>query len=212
MIVYPGITEKSLKNVLARVALYRSSVDGFHFDFADGIFVPNVLLSIDDLGDLPNYFFEAHLMVEKPEEYFERCMVRGFKRVIVHTEALKEQSDEYILKTQEQVNAMGMEFGLSFKKGSTIPYNILCKLNYALVMTIVPGFSGQPFLSEQVDMVKDIRANCADLIIGVDGHVDMETAPILRDAGVNALISTSFLSGDDLTDKYLKLKGIDNVN
>jgi ribulose-phosphate 3-epimerase len=212
MIVYPGITEKSLKNVLARVALYRSSVDGFHFDFADGIFVPNVLLSIDDLGDLPNYFFEAHLMVEKPEEYFERCMARGFKRVIVHTEALKEQSDEYILKTQEQVNAMGMEFGLSFKKGSNIPYDILCKLNYVLVMTIVPGFSGQPFLSEQVDMVKDIRAKCENLVIGVDGHVDMETAPILRDAGVNALISTSFLSGDDLTDKYLKLKGIDNVN
>ena len=151
-------------------------------------------------------------MVENPEEYFERCATRGFKRVIVHMEALKELSDEYILKTQEQVNAMGMEFGLSFKKGSTIPYKILCKLNYALVMTIVPGFSGQPFLSEQVGMVKDIRANCAELVIGVDGHVDMETAPILRDAGVNVLISTSFLSGDDLTDKYLKLKGIDNVN
>lgn len=212
MIVYPGITEKSIRNVLERVALFGSHVDGFHFDFADGEYVLNTLVDLDDVGSLPKYYFEAHLMVKSPEKYFERCSKYGFKRVIVHYDALSSADDDYVLKMRDTVRDLGMQFGLAFKKGVGLPETVLCELDYVVVMTIEPGFTGQPFLPEQLDVVRKIRALCPEILLAVDGHMDLESARLAAQAGANVFISTSYLSGDNVLGKYEQLKGISNGN
>jgi len=208
MIVYPGITEKYVEDVFKRIKLFVNNVDGFHFDFADGKYVPNKLVSIDDLEKLPDMFFEAHLMVNNPENYFDKCQTLGFKRIIVHFETLKELSLEYVTELKLNLQKKNIELGLAFKKGVKLPNNILNIVDYALVMMIEPGFSGQPFLSEQLDMIKSIREINSKIKIGADGHIDEITGPEVCEAGAKVLVSTSYLTGIDFDEKYMILKGI----
>ena len=67
------------------------------------------------------------------------------------------------------------------------------RVDLVLVMSVNPGFGGQSFLNSQVAKVRDIRALFGDreVIIEVDGGITPETAPLVVEAGANALVAGS---------------------
>jgi pentose-5-phosphate-3-epimerase len=207
--VYPGILTRSLAELNSRIELFNGQVDGIHIDVADGHYVENITLSLNQYSKLPGGFFEAHLMVVHPEQYFEKCAELGFSRVLAHVDAFEDSELKVVLEMQERVHSLGMGFGAVFKRGVAVPSNpLICKLDYAMVMTINLGYSGQPFQEDQLAEIAKLRAQCADLPIAADGHVDVTTARAIMNAGVTHLVSTSYLTAVDALSKYSLLKGL----
>ena len=209
MTVYPGVLVSDKKDFDARIAEFNGNVDGIHIDIADGIFVNNKTLSIDEIEKLPDGFFEAHLMVSDPVAYVSQCHALGFSRILAHIDAFPDSNFEYALELQEFVHMKDMQFGIVFQRGITIENNeYLSKFDHAMIMTIDLGFSGQPFQEDQLTQIARLRSFCPDLSIAADGHVDTITSPRIVESGATHLVSTSFLSGDEAMSRYSQLKGI----
>lgn len=209
MIVFPGVISQTKESFVSRLEEIQNIGDGVHVDFADGLYVPNTLLALSEIGKLPkDRFFEAHLMVNNPSSYFELCKQVGFKRVLVHFDSLVLDTYAEVLLVQDIVHKLGMEFCLVFTQQDPVElHEDLCKFDQVMIMPIIPGFSGQKFIPEQVEEVKKVRTFCPDLPIEIDGHVDETTIASLRAAGATQVVSTSYLSGSDLSIRYKKLKG-----
>jgi pentose-5-phosphate-3-epimerase len=209
MTVYPGVLVSEKKDFDSRIAQFNGKVDGIHIDIADGIFVTNKTLSIDEIGKLPDGFFEAHLMVADPVAYVSVCHDLGFSRVLAHIDSFPDSNYEYALELQEFVHMKDMQFGIVFQRGIQIEHSEhLSKFDHAMVMTIDLGFSGQPFQEDQLTQIARLRSFCPDLSIAADGHVDTITSPRIIESGATHLVSTSFLSGDHALDRYNELKGL----
>ncbi len=211
MIVYPGVLVHSKEEFSARLEEIKGiSDDGIHIDIADGHYVHTTLLPVEEMGILPeNCFFEAHLMVNNPVGYFEKCKQAGFNRVLVHFDSLGLETYAQALLVQQQAHKLGLEFGLVFTHDNPVELHAdLCNFDQILVMTIIPGGSGLPFIPEQVEEVRKIRAYCPDISIKVDGHVNDETITVLKAAGATEVVGTSYLSGKDIIAHYQRLKGV----
>lgn len=209
MIVYPGINTSDMSEFQSRMALFNGHVDGIHIDVADGEFVKNKNVSLEDIGRLPHGFFEAHLMVEHPQSYVDICAELGFSRVLVAFDAWNESQLDLACELQKWVHELGMEFGLYFKRGVQIPQDDrMNQFDHAMVMTIDLGPNGNPFSPEQLEVVRNLRQQCPLLPIAVDGHVDTITAPEIIKAGATHLVSTSYLTGEDALQRYSLLKGL----
>lgn len=171
--------------------------DMIHFDVMDGHFVPNisygvpVLKSLKKCTDKP---YDVHLMISNPIDYVDAFADAGADIITFHVEA-----DSDIAATIEKVKAHGIKVGLTLKPATpaeeVFPY--INDIDMVLVMTVEPGFGGQSFMSDMLDKISAIRAKAdelgKDLDIEVDGGIDGTTAPLVKAAGANVLVSGSYL-------------------
>lgn len=210
MVVFPGVTVHTKEDFWKRIQEVESFSEGIHIDFADNTYVANTLVSLNEIESLPPVFCEVHLMVASPQSYFDRCRELGFSRVIVHIDTLEDQSAEGILNLQKSVHSMGMQFGVAFDDQIELPKDMrfLDEIDLVLIMTIKAGDSGQPFRVEEIEKIRALREQCKDVIIEVDGHMDNETSRLAKEAGADAVVSTSYLSGEGVVEKYNLLRSI----
>jgi ribulose-phosphate 3-epimerase len=203
-VIIPGILVHTKAEFDERLSEIRGFSDVVHVDFADGVYVPNTLVDIAAIDPIPDMSeVEAHLMVHDPISYFEACALKGFTRVIVHWDALREASSPEAVFARDQAMALGLEFTLAFKKGIPIELSdTLQAFSRIMIMTIDPGFSGSPFVADQLEVIRSVRVRYPSLDIEVDGHVTDETVPLIRDAGATYFVSTSYLSGEDILEHY----------
>lgn len=171
--------------------------DMIHFDVMDGHFVPNisygvpVLKSLKKCTDKP---YDVHLMISNPIDYVDAFADAGADIITFHVEA-----DSDIAATIKKVKAHGIKVGLTLKPATpaeeVFPY--INDIDMVLVMTVEPGFGGQSFMSDMLDKISAIRAKAVelgkDLDIEVDGGIDGTTAPLVKAAGANVLVSGSYL-------------------
>lgn len=171
--------------------------DMIHFDVMDGHFVPNisygvpVLKSLKKCTDKP---YDVHLMISNPIDYVDTFADAGADIITFHVEA-----DSDIAATIEKVKAHGIKVGLTLKPATpaeeVFPY--INDIDMVLVMTVEPGFGGQSFMSDMLDKISAIREKAVelgkDLDIEVDGGIDGTTAPLVKAAGANVLVSGSYL-------------------
>lgn len=171
--------------------------DMIHFDVMDGHFVPNisygvpVLKSLKKCTDKP---YDVHLMISNPIDYVDAFADAGADIITFHVEA-----DSDIAATIEKVKARGIKVGLTLKPATpaeeVFPY--INDIDMVLVMTVEPGFGGQSFMSDMLDKISAIREKAVelgkDLDIEVDGGIDGTTAPLVKAAGANVLVSGSYL-------------------
>jgi ribulose-phosphate 3-epimerase len=182
------------------VALCEAGVDRFQFDVMDGRFVPNltfgpdVIASVRDRTDKP---FEAHLMVEKPDELAHRYVEAGCEMLIVHAEAC-----DHLHRTLSHVRELGASPAVALNPSTpaSAVSHVLDLLDMVLVMTVNPGFGGQPYITTMEPKVAEIRAmiNEADLDIDleVDGGIGPATIAGAASAGANFLVAGSALYRD----------------
>lgn len=182
------------------VALHEAGVDRFQFDVMDGRFVPNLTFGPDVIAsvrDRTDRDFEAHLMVEKPDELAHLYVEAGCQMLIVHAEAC-----DHLHRTLGHIRELGASPAVALNPStpaSAIRY-VLDLLDMVLVMTVNPGFGGQPYIPTMEPKVAEIRAMVQaggyDIDIEVDGGIGPTTIAGAAKAGANYLVAGSALYRD----------------
>ncbi len=171
-------------------------IDYLHIDIMDGEFVPNYALGTNfcaQLRKLTRIPLDIHLMITRPDSKLDRFDFRPGEFVSVHWE-----STPHVQKTLAAIRAAGAKPMLAINPatpGDVIRY-LLPDLEGILVMTVNPGFAGQPLVPATLEKIRDIRSfveenGYPDLEIEVDGNVSFENAKRMRAAGATMFVGGS---------------------
>lgn len=167
--VVPSILTEDQRALESMVREAESFASYIQFDIMDGHFVPSRSITDRDLMAIPIKFsWEAHLMVECPEDYFDNFSKAGAKKVIFHYEATS--SPQSVIS---RARGLGLEVGLAINPETGVPdfLPLVDEVNSVLLLTVNPGFYGSRFIPEVLDKVAELRKNRPDLEIGLDGGI-----------------------------------------
>lgn len=200
-------TKEEFNNQRDKICTNNSFEGGWiHIDFMDNVFVQNQSIDPDQIIDIPADFKkEAHLMVEHPLGWIDKLLEVGFKRVIFHLE-----SKDDINQSLEYAKNKGLEVGLAIKSETPVEklVEFMSKIDLVLVMSVEPGFQGQPFIPESLEKVKDLvnvrDKNGYSYKIGVDGHINDENIKSIVDTGVDHIIVGSYFTKGENIDENLE--------
>ena len=151
-------------------------------DIMDGKFVPSQSINWEDVASIkPRIGWEAHLMVEQPEEYLPGFRKAGAGKVIFHYEAT--DSPQAAIAG---IKKLGMEAGLAVNPetpvASILP--LLDGLDSMLFMSVIPGFYGSKFIPEVLDKVSELRSR-SDILTGIDGGINQSNINRVAGSGVD---------------------------
>lgn len=175
----------------------RSEAEWLHLDVMDGVFVPNISFGFPVLEAVAKKCTKAldvHYMIVHPEQYIEQTAKLGAMMMNVHVEACT-----HLHRTVQEIHAAGMKAGVTLNPASPVSLleDIIGDVDMVLLMSVNPGFGGQKFIENTIEKVKRLRrlitARGAKCLIEVDGGVQGETAPRLVEAGVDVLVSGSYV-------------------
>ena len=167
-----------------------------HCDVMDGHFVPPITFGpmvVSALRDaLPDdAYLDVHLMIERPERQVEAFANAGADGITIHAEATPN-----IAFTLSAIRDAGCNAGLVVSPGTPPDYFGENELDLALIMTVNPGWGGQPFLRSQLDKVRRVRRMLGeDIPVEVDGGVNPETAAECAEAGATWFVAGSAIFG-----------------
>ncbi len=132
----------------------KGGADFLHIDVMDGRFVPNISFGfplIKPLRKITNLIFDVHLMIEEPSKYIDEFVASGADIITVHYEA-----DRHIHRTISYIKSKGIKAGVSLNPGTPVSVlkDIIEELDMVLIMSVNPGFGGQSFIKNSLDMNK----------------------------------------------------------
>jgi len=191
--IIPAIIAKTQKELDERLLKVKDYVNTVQLDVMDDIFVPNTSLFFDfDLKGI-DLSYEAHLMVQKPEEWIKNYADK-VDTILVHYESSYDAKQ--IIQT---VKDLGKRIG--FVLNPETPASkldpVIEKIDQVLVMTVNPGFYGSPFLAEMTEKIQTLRLKNPDLDIEVDGGITDKTIRKVYEAGANLFVSGSYIVKSD---------------
>ena len=191
----------------------KHGADYLHIDVMDGHFVPNITLSpffVEQLRKITQLPLDVHLMVENPGDYVEEYAKIGVEYFTFHWEAVP-----HAHRLIQAIKATGMKAGVSLNPSTPVSLleDIAEDLDLILVMSVNPGFGGQSFIHNAVKKVKQARelldsVGNTKAVVEVDGGINLETAPLVREAGATLLVAGSAVFGsEDRAMMIAKLRG-----
>lgn len=228
--IIPAILENNYENLKNRIALVRGIAPVAQIDFCDGIFTPTRTWPFSSSGGADEHFqrilneqegmpfwedidFEFDLMVSDAVENFDIYTKLGAKRIIFHIEAINdiknfkeflEGIDSYIRDT--------MEIGVALNPQTPIEqiFPIINDLDFVQCMAIARiGYQGEPFDERCISNILMLKEKFPDLIISVDGGVNLETGARLVNAGARRLVvGSAIFNTDDIIDTIEQFKNL----
>ena len=189
----------------------RAGVDWIHLDVMDGHFVPNITIgpavtrAIRQTTKLP---LDVHLMISNPERYLEQFVAAGADWLGIHVEATVHL--EGLIQNIKELGAKAAVTLNPHTPLSCLEY-VLKEVDMVLLMTVNPGFSGQKFIRGVLPKIRRLRQLIdeqeLDVLIEVDGGVQLDTIDDLVAAGADVLVSGSGIFNDrPLAENVRKLK------
>lgn len=186
-------------------AINKTEAKWLHLDVMDGNFVPNISFGADVIKSIKPYtdlYFDAHLMVEKPEWYIETVAKAGVDSITIHVEATN-----HLHRALQMIKSVGIKAGVALNPATDIEVldNVIDLIDLVLVMTVNPGFGGQKFIDNTLQKIKRIREKYPHIDIQVDGGINNETAKLVKEAGANILVAGSYVFKGDYNEKVNSL-------
>ncbi|MCJ7821013.1 MAG: ribulose-phosphate 3-epimerase, partial [Bacteroidales bacterium] len=208
----PSLLAADFSNLAGEVEMVNDSVaDWLHLDIMDGMFVPNLSFGfpvVEAVRDLSSKPLDVHLMMVDPDRYLERFRDAGASTLTVHYEACHN-----LHRTVTEIRRLGMKAGVSLNPHSPVMLlkDILPYIDMVLIMTVNPGYGGQSFIPGSLNKVGELRSMIDlegyDVLIEVDGGIDLQNAPVLLHAGVDVLVAgNSVFSSSDPVEVIRRLK------
>ncbi len=173
-----------------------AGADMLHIDVMDGHFVPNITIGpvvlkyIRRATKLP---LDVHLMIDNPENFIDEFIRAGSDMITIHIETINVKRYPLYAK---RLKPKGIKAGITLNPATPLSKirPLLDIVDFVLVMSVNPGFSGQAFIPEVLPKIKELRS-IFDGDISVDGGVNDKVAGSIIKAGANILAAGSYIFG-----------------
>ncbi|WP_395718662.1 ribulose-phosphate 3-epimerase [Prosthecobacter sp.] len=184
-----------------------------HLDVMDGNFVDNISFGpqmVQVVRRCTDMYLDVHLMIHRPDHYLERFIKAGAQNITIHVEA---NYDTSVAETLKRIRAAGLHCGIALHPSTpfeaALPF--VNEIDLLLVMTVVPGFGGQPFMEKEtmpkLAAARDFRdKHGLKFHLEVDGGIYANTAPIAKKNGANLFVcGTSSFGPPDMRQSMREL-------
>jgi len=207
-ILAPSILAADFTDLAKQIKMVESGgADWIHCDVMDGHFVPNisfgplVVKAIRRTTKLP---IDVHLMIEDPNKYIEDFIDAGADHILVHVEEVV-----HLNRTINRIKELGAKAGVVINPATPVKSvtDIIEYIDQLLIMTVNPGFGGQPFIPNSIRRIKEavkLRSGSGNskLLIEIDGGINISTAKKSFEAGADVFVAGSFIFSADFDSSY----------
>ncbi len=212
--ISPSLMCMDLLDFKNQIDFLSDKADSFHIDIMDGHYVPNLTLSpffMEAVKRASNLAMDVHLMVMRPQDYIEPMAKAGAKLISMHAEVINGQAFRLLDEIKRFNCATGITINPETPIDIMLPY--IKKVDKITVMTVDPGFAGQPFIEETIPKIMQLKKykeeNGLNYNIEIDGSCNDNTFKRLIEAGAETLIVGSsglFGIADTLPNAWQKMK------
>jgi ribulose-phosphate 3-epimerase len=215
ILVAPSILSADFSRLADEIRrVEEAGADWIHCDIMDGHFVdnisfgPEVVKTVRKLTSLP---LDVHLMIKHADHFVPRFVEAGANSITVHVEP---EAEHDVIKTLRQIRDARCRAGLTLNPAT--PFQsiepFLGQIDLLLIMTVHPGFGGQPFRADQMGKVRRAHdwktENNSKIDIEVDGGINRETARTAIENGANVLVAgTAIFKAHDYAAEIRALRG-----
>ncbi|MCM1369393.1 MAG: ribulose-phosphate 3-epimerase [Candidatus Amulumruptor caecigallinarius] len=200
MKISPSLLSADFSNLTPDLEMINNSdADYLHLDVMDGVFVPNisfgfpVMKAVSKVCTKP---LDVHLMIVEPQKWISQVRDIGAEIMNVHQEACL-----HLHSCVQQIHAAGMKAGVTLCPATPVStlVDIVEDVDLILLMSVNPGFGGQPFISHTLKKLEELRrlvdSSDSKAEIEIDGGVNLDTGRLLATAGADILVAGSYVFG-----------------
>lgn len=206
----PSLLSANFADLLPDLEMINSSeADYLHLDVMDGVFVPNISFGFPVMKAVAKHCtkpLDVHLMIVEPDKWISQVRDFGAEIMCVHQEACN-----HLHSVVQRIHGAGMKAGIAINPAT--PVNTLVDIiedaDLILVMSVNPGFGGQPFIKHSLRKIVQLRKlideTSSNALIEVDGGVNAETGKLLAEAGADILVAGSYVFGHNDAKERIRL-------
>ena len=198
MQVSPSLLSGNFLNLEPDIEMVNRSQAGYlHLDVMDGVFVPNISFGfpvMQAVAARSRKPLDVHLMIVEPQKWISQVRDLGAEIMNVHQEACL-----HLHRTVQAIHDAGMKAGVTLCPATPVNtlVDIIQDVDLVLIMSVNPGFGGQPFIPHSIRKVAELRrlidSTESQALIEVDGGVNLDTGRLLAEAGADILVAGSYV-------------------